>query len=111
MIAEPLLDFFSLGGQYDTLPFNNARTLTILRHDVRTFVKHLDQAVRLCPFEVVRRERRMVFVHLIQDTRCPKFPLFGGPETRYNENVLEVISRPPVKHLPGSLIPVSETKE
>jgi hypothetical protein len=96
MIAEPLLDFFSLSGQYNTLPLNDARTLAILRHDVRTLVKHFNQAVRLCPFEVVRRERRMVFVHLIQDTRCPKFSLFREPETRYTENVLEVTSRPPV---------------
>jgi hypothetical protein len=69
MVAQPLFDFFSLSGQYDSLPFHNARTFTVLRHDVGTFVQHLDQAVRLCPFKVVRRKRRMVFVHLIQNTR------------------------------------------
>jgi hypothetical protein len=96
MIAEPLLDLFSLSGQYDTLPFNDAGTFTILRHDVRTLVKYLDQAVRLCPFEVVRRERRMVFVHLTQDTRCLNFSLFRASKARYTGNVLEVTSRPPV---------------
>lgn len=64
MIAEPLLNLFFLSRQHDALPLYDARTLTVLRHDVRALIQYFDQAVRLCPFEVVRRERRMVFMHL-----------------------------------------------
>ena len=63
MATEPLLDFFPLRSDHDALPFDHARTLTILGHKVGTFVQHLDEAVRFGPFECKRWKRSMFFFH------------------------------------------------
>ena len=62
MIAEPLLDFFPLGGQDHALPFHHAGALAILGHDIGALIEDLDQAVGLGPFEAKRRQLgRMLF--------------------------------------------------
>ncbi len=65
MLAQPLLNQFPLRGQHDALPFHRARALTVLSHDVRTLIEHLDEPPGFCPFELVRREIGMVFLHLL----------------------------------------------
>ena len=71
MFAEPPLDLFFLRGQYDPLPFHYTRALTVLRHDIRTFIEHLDEAIGLCPLKMVRRKGRLVFLHLLYYSRNP----------------------------------------
>jgi hypothetical protein len=63
MATQPLLDFFPLGSDHDALPFDDARTFTILGHKVGALVQHLDEAVRFGPFECKRRKRSMFFFH------------------------------------------------
>ena len=65
VLAKPLLNFFLLSGEYDTLPFHDARALTVLSHYVRTLVEYLNQAVRFGPLEVERRKCGMVLLHLL----------------------------------------------
>jgi hypothetical protein len=70
--AQPLFDFFPLRGDYDALPFDDARAITILGHKIGPFVEHLDEAVRFGPFEGKRRKRSMFFFHrYYQDSKKP----------------------------------------
>jgi hypothetical protein len=63
MIAKPLLDFFPLSGKDNALPLHHAGALTVFGHYIRTLIEYLNQAIRLGPFEVVRRQRGMVLLH------------------------------------------------
>ena len=63
MFTEPLLDVFSLRGEKDALPSDNARTLAVLGHYVRTFVSNLNETVTVGAAEVVCREIDVMFLH------------------------------------------------
>jgi len=65
MFAEPLLNFFALRREYYTLPFHDAGAGAVFRHHIRRLIEDLDEAVRLCPFEMVRRGCSLVFLHLL----------------------------------------------
>jgi hypothetical protein len=65
VFAQPLLNQFPLRGQHDALPFHRARTLTVLSHDVRALIEHLDKPTGFCTLELVRRETGVVFLHLL----------------------------------------------
>jgi hypothetical protein len=65
VLAKPLLDFFSLGGQHDTLPSHSARALIVLSHNVRMLIQHLDSAAIFGSFELEGRENGVVFFHLL----------------------------------------------
>jgi hypothetical protein len=62
-LAQRSFDAFSVCSEHNPLPLHDAGTLAILSHYVRVFVKNLDKAVGLCPYEVIRRERRLVLFH------------------------------------------------
>jgi len=63
VLDQPLLDFFLLSGQHNTLPTDFTGALAIFSHYVRAFVEDLDQSVSLGTLEVVGRWSRMVFLH------------------------------------------------
>src|SRR5580700_6572074 len=63
MVAKPLLDFFPLSGKHDALPLHHACALTVFGHYIRALIEYLNQAIRLGPFEVVRRQRGMMLLH------------------------------------------------
>jgi len=64
VLAEPLFNLLSLRGQHDTLPLHHTGTLAVLSHHVRTLIADLDEAVKIRPSEVVRREDCVVLLHL-----------------------------------------------
>ena len=63
VLTQPLLNFFFLSGQDNTLPFHLTGPLAVLSHYVRAFIEDQDEAVRLSAFEVVRGGGSMVFLH------------------------------------------------
>jgi hypothetical protein len=65
VIAQPLLNFFPLSGEDDALPFHYAGSLTVFGHNIGALVEHLDQAIRLGAFKVIRRERGMMLLHAL----------------------------------------------
>jgi hypothetical protein len=65
VLAQPFFDLLALRSNHHTLPFYGARALTVLSHDVRSFIEDVDEAVCLSPLEVVRREGSVIFfLHL-----------------------------------------------
>jgi hypothetical protein len=65
VLTQPLFDFLALSCDDDALPFYAASSLTVLSHYIRSFVQDLNETIRLRPFEVVRRQRSVIFfLHL-----------------------------------------------
>jgi hypothetical protein len=64
MLTQPSFNHFFLRRQNHTLPFDRASALTVLSHNVRTLVQHLDNALRLRALKMIRRESGVVFLHL-----------------------------------------------
>jgi len=64
VLSQPFFNHFLLRGQNHTLPFDGASAFTVLRHDIRTLIQHLDDALSLSPLKVIRRESGVMFLHL-----------------------------------------------
>lgn len=64
MLTEPLFDHFLLRRQHHALPFDRPSALTVFSHDIGTFIQHFDNALGFSPLKVIRRESRVMFLHL-----------------------------------------------
>src|SRR5215471_5080539 len=63
VIAKPLFNLFSLRGKHDSLPAHDPGTLAVLRHNIRTLVEHLYDAILLRTLEVKGRGLDSRFLH------------------------------------------------
>ena len=69
MLAQPLLDFFSLRREHDALPFQDAGSLAVLGHNIRAFVQHLDQTVGFGSLKVVGGKGRVFLQQYLYNSR------------------------------------------
>ena len=62
--TQAFFNGFPLRSEHNALPLHYTSALTVLGHYIRIFVNDPDQAIGLCPYEVVRAGDVVGLLHL-----------------------------------------------